>query len=278
VRQRATPRQEPAGGPSVADTELVCGGYLTAADLHRRLARMDDQSLFELLGVDSHASGEAVAKGYQAQLFIWHPDRLAPDQERLRPIAGRICARLSSAYQQLRDPIRRAEHRRAIEQQLGSARQQRAMTLLTEAAELAEAAQTLIRHGKLAEARAKLETAIALDAEPALYRVLLAWVQAEALGPPPALEAGKTSQRYRAQLDALDREIAADPRFERARYIRAQLLKRSGFVEEAMRDFRAAAKLNPRNIGATREVRIHEMRKRRSSRSWLERVFVSEPR
>src|SRR5690606_982553 len=130
----------------------------------------------------------------------------------------------------------------------------------TRAASLAEHAQVLLRHRRLEEARHALERAIALDPEPALYRVLLAWVQAEEMGPPPERARGETTDRYCAQLAVFDREIAADPHFERARYFRGELLKRSGYLEEAIEDFRIAAKLNPRNIGAAREVRLYAMR------------------
>jgi curved DNA-binding protein CbpA len=277
IRQRAVPASSTPTPPAEQPTELVCGGYLTAVDFQRRLESMDDQNLFEILGVDDSAGIERIEKSYQTQLFIWHPDRLAPHQIELRPLATCVCARLGGAYQELRDPLRRAEHRREVAQELGSVRQRRNMALLAEAADLAESAQMLIRHRRFEEARRKLEKAIALDGQPAMYRVLLTWVEAEAMGPPPKLRPGETSDVYHAQLDALDREIGADPHFERARYFRAQLLKRSGYLEQAHSDFRIAAKLNRRNIGAAREVRIYEMRVRRASRSWLQRVFTKEP-
>ena len=47
----------------------------------------------------------------------------------------------------------------------------------------------------------------------------------------------------------------------RAACYRGVLLKRSGRLERAIRDFRLAAQVNPKNIDAVREVRLYEMRK-----------------
>jgi hypothetical protein len=49
-------------------------------------------------------------------------------------------------------------------------------------------------------------------------------------------------------------------RCERAFFWRAMLNKRIGRLEAAYRDFRHAMDLNPHNIDAAREVRLHNMR------------------
>jgi tetratricopeptide (TPR) repeat protein len=56
--------------------------------------------------------------------------------------------------------------------------------------------------------------------------------------------------------------LAKEPEYERALFYRGVLLKRSGLADKALRDFRLAATLNPKNLDAVREVRLHEMRKR----------------
>ena len=43
------------------------------------------------------------------------------------------------------------------------------------------------------------------------------------------------------------------------------LHKRAGNPHAAVKDFRKAAELNPRNIDAVREVRLHEMRSQKGS-------------
>jgi hypothetical protein len=59
----------------------------------------------------------------------------------------------------------------------------------------------------------------------------------------------------------LDRAIAISERCERAFFWRGMLKKRLGKAESAYNDFRRAVDLNPRNIDAAREVRLHQMRR-----------------
>jgi len=61
---------------------------------------------------------------------------------------------------------------------------------------------------------------------------------------------------------SLDAVLLKEPRFERALFYRGSLLKRCGRYDRAIRDFRLAAEINPKNIDAVREVRLYDMRKR----------------
>ena len=58
----------------------------------------------------------------------------------------------------------------------------------------------------------------------------------------------------------LDKAIAMNTRCEKAYFWRGMLYKRLGKTELAARDFRKVGELNPRNIDAAREVRLHTMR------------------
>src|SRR5690606_36057223 len=96
------------------------------------------------------------------------------------------------------------------------------------------------------------------------YLTLLAWVEAENKGPPAGLAEGQRSDHYRDQIRRLDEVIEREPSYERAIFYRGMLLKQSGHIDRSIRDFRQAAKLNPRNIDAKREVRLFDMRKQRT--------------
>ena len=71
---------------------------------------------------------------------------------------------------------------------------------------------------------------------------------------------GQTTSGAQGAIKLLDRAVGLSARCERAYFYRGQLHKRLGNAQLAMRDFRKAAELNPRNIDAVREVRLHEMR------------------
>ena len=88
------------------------------------------------------------------------------------------------------------------------------------------------------------------------------WVTALRRGEPKDLAPGATTTHYDDLITMLDEVLRGDPRYERALFYRGMLLKRSGRGEKALRDFQLAAELNPRNLDAQREVRLHEMRTR----------------
>src|SRR6202012_540816 len=61
-------------------------------------------------------------------------------------------------------------------------------------------------------------------------------------------------------IQMLDRAIQLSDRCERAYPYRGMLYKRVNRTESAMRDFRRVVELNPNNIDAARELRLHNMR------------------
>jgi hypothetical protein len=67
----------------------------------------------------------------------------------------------------------------------------------------------------------------------------------------------------------LGKAIAMSERCERAFYWRGMLYKRIGKLDAAYRDFREAVELNPDNIDAVREMRLHNMRSGTRSRPTL---------
>ena len=91
---------------------------------------------------------------------------------------------------------------------------------------------------------------------------VLAWLKAERI-PRPKLLVGHKSNVYAQPLAILDEVVGCDPTIERARYWRGVLLKRAGFQHESYAEFRAVLRLNPHNLGAVREVRAYEMRRRK---------------
>jgi len=65
-------------------------------------------------------------------------------------------------------------------------------------------------------------------------------------------------------LKLCDHAIERNERCERAYFCRAQIKRRLGKTDAAIADFRSAFELNPKNLDAGREVRLHEMRRGKS--------------
>ena len=108
------------------------------------------------------------------------------------------------------------------------------------------------------------------------YRCVLAWIQAMKRGDPPVVPDGKTSTFYDDIINIFDDILKTDAMYERCLYYRGVLLKRSGREEKAIRDFRMVVQLNPKNIDAVREVRLHQMRrdkKRKDEAGLIGKIF-----
>src|SRR4029079_3433685 len=62
------------------------------------------------------------------------------------------------------------------------------------------------------------------------------------------------------KIAVLDKCIRTNGNSERAYFWRGMLFKRIDDIPKALKDFKKAADLNPRNLDAMREVRLHNIR------------------
>jgi len=141
---------------------------------------------------------------------------------------------------------------------------------------LFERAQVLFRHRNLDDAEELLETLLLTRDHPAA-KALLAWLRAERLGRGPQLRPGTITDRYDKSLTMLDEVIVVAPLLERARYWRGQLRKRSGRHADAMDDFRAVVRINPRNVGAARALsELEALRVSKDQRGWKRHIKTGD--
>lgn len=237
--------------------EAVAAVMPTTRELEACLRRMATQSCFEMLGVDVSATLEEIQGALAKQLFQFHPDRLSPAHGR---IATLICARLSGAARQLSQPETRARLLEDLAVQQVADRRRPEL-----AEELFHDAERCARARDFHEAEALLLRALEQHRGEPKMTALLAWCQAEAMEMPPCGE-GQRTHRYNRQLRMLRSVVKDHPRNVRARFYFAELLKRSGRVEGAMRQFQIVVDLQPENVGAARELRLYAMRERKARR------------
>lgn len=235
---------------------------LTPEEIQKRLEAIKREDLFEVLGLPREASTEAAQAAYFKLAKTWHPDRLPPDLRGQKSAVAKVFAKLNEAHRTLGDRAKRDQYLRELTDG-GAAEEKETVARIVDSAQAFQKAEILVKRGALGEAEGLLEQCVEKDPEQVAYGVLLAWVQARRLGPPPHDSEPKTNH-FRDQLIVLDQAIVAEPRNERALFYRAEILKQCGETERAIRDYRRAADLNPRNIEAKREVRIHDMRHRQS--------------
>jgi curved DNA-binding protein CbpA len=236
-------------GMGAADTSSKAKEVRTSA---QKLLALDH---FAALGVARTAGPDEVKKAFIEAVKAWHPDRVPPGLEELRPLFGKIFARLELARATVSDPQRRAKYIEDLARPTGGAATAGEMASAEATLEFRKAEAMLKKHDAV-QAEAHLRRAVQLAPGVAEYQVLLVWLQAKP---------DSTIGRLRELATDLDRLLDRDPQSERAYFYRAQLKKRLDLTKEAMADFARAAELNPNNVDAVREVRLYKMRQEKAA-------------
>ena len=250
---------QPIAPPAPAERPEIAA---RRTEIEARARTIDSEDYFAMLGVPRDALPDQIKTAYFTLAKSWHPDRLPADLLDVKPLVARVFARFSEAYQTLIDPARHADYLAAVKQGGGSPEDQEKVARVVDAALEFQKAEILLKKNDLTGAEHLASRAVAADPDQPEYLTLLVWIRAMRRGDPPELREGQTSNHYDDLLKALDGVLAKEKEFERALYYRGVLLKRSGRLDRAIRDFRMAANLNPKNLDAVREVRLYEMRKR----------------
>lgn len=223
-----------------------------------RAAKIDRADYFMMLDLARDATHDDVESAFFVLAKKWHPDRLPPELAPVRDACSRVFARMSEAHTTLADDEHRAQYMSLLADGSGSPEAQETVAKVVEAATDFQKAEVCFKRNDLVQAEAMCRKAVAADPTQPDYHALLAWLVAlkpEGQSPDKTLEC----------IRMLDRAIAMSDRCEKAYFWRGMLYRRSGKNDAALRDFKRAADLNPRNIDAVREVRLHQMRGNRSS-------------
>jgi len=213
-----------------------------------------NKDYYEILEVDRTASKPAIQSAYFQLAKAWHPDRLANELQEIRDLVTRTFARISEAHQVLCDEEQRQDYDRVLKEGGGTAAEQEHVQNVLRAVGHFQRAEVLFKRGKFDAALEEAKAATEADPEQADCIAFYAWMLAHT----PEREA---SGNYKDLIATLSSVVKQHPGHESARLYRAQLLKRMGQDDQAARDFRVIAEKNPKNLEATREVRLYRMRK-----------------
>jgi tetratricopeptide (TPR) repeat protein len=211
-----------------------------------------------MLSIDKDASVEEVQAAYFQLAKAWHPDRIPAPLLDVKEQCATVFSHMSEAHQTLTDPKRRAQYMTLLKEGGATPDDQAQIQLVLEAATNFQKAEICLRRSDLTQAEALCRKANEADPKQPEYLALLAWLESMK----PENQSPAATQTCIAKLD---QALAVNDRCERAYFYRGMLNKRVGNAAGAVRDFRRAAELNPRNIDAVREVRLFEMRKGRTS-------------
>jgi len=250
VPAKSTPPPPP---PSLSQEHLA--RWLEITD---RAANIDRADYFMMLDLARDAEREDVESAFFALAKRWHPDRLPAELAPMRLTCSRVFARMSEAHTTLADAEARKRYMKLVSEGSGSPEMQEAVAKVIEAAQTFQKAEVFLKRNDLAQAETFCTLALQADATQPDYLAMHAWLL--------ALKAENQSlEKTMESIRMLDRAVAMNDLCEKAFYWRGMLYKRVSRTDLATRDFKRVVDLNPRNIDAAREVRLHQMRGGRGS-------------
>ena len=215
--------------------------------------KLDDANHFELLKIQQSANKDAVSAAYYALVKKFHPDRLPTALEPLTRCAQLVFERLTEAHETLTNASAREEYIKSVAAGGGTRASERMMRDVLESAMEYQKAEVLMRRREYQQAMNLVRSAISRNPDESDYQALYAWLLHLMNPNEPA--------PFDDMIRSLDRALKANPRNERAHFYKGTILKRMKRDNEAIRHFKQAVDINPRNVDAAREVRIADMRR-----------------
>ncbi|HVW28344.1 MAG TPA: DnaJ domain-containing protein [Polyangiaceae bacterium] len=243
-----------AAGPAPATSAPTPEVEAMHREIRERAERVGAQNYYEILGVAQDAPTGTIQSAFFQLAKQWHPDRLGPELADVRDQAMRVFARMSEAHQVLTNDEQRKEYERLMREGGAAPDEQEMVQRVLRAATAFQKAEVLARRGNLLEAEKYAQIAVENDAEQAEYVALYA----DLLSQKPERT---QSNNYEAVLKMVNDARRLQPNNLKVRLYRARVLKRSGDVEAAHREFRSIVEQDAHNVEAAREVRLHEMRR-----------------
>jgi tetratricopeptide (TPR) repeat protein len=222
-------------------------------EISDRAATIDRADYFSMLDIARDATAQDIEAAYFALAKVWHPDRLPSELGPVRDACSRVFGRMSEARATLADPKQRERYMKLLADGSGSPEAQETVARVVDASTAFQKAEVCFKRNDLVQAEEFCRRAVELDDSQADYQALLAWL----LALKPDKQGGDATM---TSIRMLDKAIKMNERCEKGYFYRGMLYKRLGKGEMATRDFKQASELNPRNIDAVREVRLHTMR------------------
>lgn len=222
-------------------------------EILERAQTIDRTDYFSMLDVARDATSEEIENVFFALAKKWHPDRLPPELAGARDACARVFGRMSEARATLVDEEGRARYMKLLQEGSGSPETQESVQKVVDAATTFQKAEVCFKRNDMAQAEALCRKALELDDTQPDYHALLAWLIA-------MKPESQSAEATYACIKMLDKAISLSNRCEKAYFWRGMLHKRLGKTDVALKDFKRVADMNPRNIDAVREVRLHTMR------------------
>jgi DNA-binding response OmpR family regulator/tetratricopeptide (TPR) repeat protein len=217
-----------------------------------RLARLKEQTYFEVLDVPENAPVKQVRTAFLELAKKFHPDRLSSADEPTRKLAADLFARISEAHDTLSDSEQRKSYLQALKAK-SSGNGGPAPTAIVAAEFQFQKGEALFKKRDYATALERFASALELHDEEGEFHAYYGWTYF--LAHPDDAEAKSIS------LEHLERAIQLAPRSVTGYYFLGLQRKACGDTDQAERMFRTAVEVQPNHVEAQRELRLAGMRR-----------------
>jgi CheY-like chemotaxis protein/curved DNA-binding protein CbpA len=208
--------------------------------LSRLIIDLEKQNYFERLHVISKAKDADIKRSYHELAKILHPDKLPKETtNEIRELTKKCFALISSAYDVLSDPDKKASYLLELEKGKASS--------ILESEQMIEAARPLLTKGDFKKAKELLDAAIALAPPTSEGRLFSMWARMK------ATPSDKVNTSVRDELGQIPPEDRHTPTFYFVRGLNLRLL---GDTENAKKNLAHAVSLDPDFIDAKREMMV----------------------
>jgi curved DNA-binding protein CbpA len=251
------PPAEPAPGPAEALTPAERKIAASVEERYRALAGKPTHH--SVLGLGAHPTRDQVKAAFLEHAKVFHPDRLPSSLAALAPKMTAVFEAIREAYEVLHDDQRRHQYEQALQAQADQPRGGPDPKAIAQAADEFKKGEALFRRRDFAKAEECYVRAYALDPK-ADYLAARAWAL--------YMDPGRKHEAARAR-QMLQDALKADPGCDRAHYQLGIIARVDNDAAAAERHFRDAVKANPRHFEANQELRLIEMRKKKSGKKGL---------
>ncbi len=265
--KKDTPKPKPTSGKQISDSLIR-----EVKDLHASLER---KSHFDLLRVKEDVAQDTLRKTMTELAKKYHPDVFSGDvPEEIQSMVETISARINEAYETLSDPESRANYLAMLSDDRIQGDARRAARL-KDAEVKAQMGTVMLKKRNYQKAREYLAFALEADPDSSEYKTDLAW----AMFSDPKFDRDEANKQALELLQqAVQKPTKVAKQDALTHYYLGRVLKaHADKAEEALSHFKRAARLDPKNTEATREVRLMETREKKKeekqSNKGLSRLF-----
>lgn len=224
---------------------------------------LKDQNFYERLGVDVEADTKTIKKAYTQLAAKWHPDRYSSYE--LGERAGKlqsIFALFTEANTVLTNPRKRETYDTSLRMGMGGASNVDPRSIFQADAAFKLGTQ-LMDGGKYKAAMEKFQEASELNPDSNIFKSYLLYVTFQSLSRNAKGKPLDKNKAHKIKEEILDC-CAEIEDFDMGYFFQGMIALSEGNDKHALRQFRIARSINPKNVHAKRQLRLLEMRKNKS--------------